>query len=84
LDRLLGMGELDLGNKKADNDFTLGKGELALGNVSETNDFNLALDRLGLDRDKLLFDMENGDISQLLEVLRMLTGGAEISAGGFI
>jgi hypothetical protein len=84
LDRLLGMGELDLGNKKADNDFTLGKGELALGNVSETNDFNLALDRLGLDRDKLLFDMENGDISQLLEVLRMLTGGAETSAGGFI
>lgn len=82
-DRDLGYGNLALGNKRADNDFTLGQGDLALGNQNSVNSYNLGLGNLGIDRDRLLYEMESGDIDQLMAILQMIMSGAQVGAGGF-
>jgi hypothetical protein len=48
LQRDLGMGQLALGNKQADQGFTLGQGNLALGQTQAANAYNLGLGNLDL------------------------------------
>lgn len=67
---------------RAKNDFTLGQGNLALGNSRNTNDYNLGLANYGLNRDQALWQMDNGDTDQLIELIKTLMGGADISSGG--
>lgn len=66
----------------AQNSFTLGSGRLALDNNTATNAYNLDLGRFGLDRDKYLNDSGNNDLSQLMDILKTLSGGVNTSAGG--
>lgn len=77
LDRELGLGRLDL-------DRMLGTGGLALQNLGLANDYNINLGRLGLDRDRLQYEIENGNIDQLIQLITQLLAGANSSAGGYI
>jgi hypothetical protein len=65
------------------NQFTLGQGRLALDNSLGQQGYNLDLARFGLDRDRTLWDMENGSIDQFIAMLQMLMNGAQTSAGGY-
>lgn len=76
-ERDLGFGNLDLNRM-------LGSGRLAIDNMGSVNDYNLGLGRLQLDRDKLINDIENGDIDRLLQLIEQLMAGSQISAGGYI
>lgn len=73
-----------LGYFRANNDFTLGQGNLALQNSIASNNYNLGLGNFGLDRDRLMHDIESGNIDHMIELLRLYLGGAEIGAGGHI
>jgi hypothetical protein len=63
-------GQLALGNKTADNNFTLGQGNLALGNSAFLAGNALDNARLGFDQDKWLWEQDNWSIEKLIEVLK--------------
>lgn len=44
----------------------------------------LGMGRLGLDQDALMAQLSQGRTSQLMQILQMLQGGAQQSAGGFV
>lgn len=69
---------------RAQNDFTLGQGRLALDNADSANRYNLDLGRFGLDRDKTLWDMENGGIDQFILLLQQLMQGAGQAGRGHV
>lgn len=82
----LGFGNLAARNKEADqsyglgmtragNDFTLGQGGLALGNINSQNQNNQFYD-------SLQHAIESGNTDQLLELIKIMMGGADTSAGG--
>lgn len=77
LDRELGLGRLDL-------DRMLGSGRLALDNMNSVNGYNLDLGRFGLDRDRLQYEIENGNVDQLIQLIQQLLMGAGASAGGYV
>lgn len=60
----------------------LGLGNLALGNMQAQNSYNLGLGSQGLDRDRLLYDIEHGDTQSLIDLIAQLYQGAGTSAGG--
>jgi hypothetical protein len=76
-DDRLGQGRLGL-------DSMLGRGNLALGNMRATNDYNLGLGQQGLDRDRLLLDVDQGDMDNYIKILELLLSGAGVGAGGYI
>jgi hypothetical protein len=76
-DRGLGYGRLDL-------DRMLGTGDLALRNTGMANQYNLDLGRLGLDRDRLLAEIENGNIDQLIQLIQQYLQGSANSSGGYV
>jgi hypothetical protein len=65
----LGMGQLGLGNRQADQSFALGQGNLALGNTQASNQFNLGMGQLGLgamQANQNFFNTQRGlDLSQM-------------------
>ncbi len=71
-----------LGYLRANNDFSLGQGGLALGNMKAQNEYNLGLGNFGLNRDVAKYNMERGDVDQMLQLLQLLLGGANTSSGG--
>lgn len=82
----LGFGNLDARNREADmnyglgmfnanNNFTLGQGNLALGNVNSQNQNNQFYDALQ-------HSIESGNTDQLIELIKIMMGGADTSAGG--
>lgn len=79
----LGLGQLDLGRGRLGLDERLGMGNLALGNLRAGQDYNLGMGRLGLDRDALMYNLQNTDIDRLLEIARILMGGSGTAAGGY-
>lgn len=80
----LGSGQLDLGNRNADIDEKLGLGNLALGNMNGQNSYNLGLAGFGLDRDRLAYDMENGDIDRLLAIIEQWNRGNTTASNGSV
>ena len=68
---------------RASTERTLGTGNLALGNMNAENTYNLGVGRLGLDRDRLLYDISQGDTQSLIDLINQLTNAAGISAGGY-
>lgn len=83
LDNMVNMFRAQTERTRAGNDFTLGQGQLAIGNMSAVNDYNLGLGRLGLDRDRLLAEIDNMDLNQIITLLEQLYNGAQTSAGGY-
>lgn len=83
-DMTLGQGNLALGNRNAGINERLGLGGLALGGVNASNSYNLGLGRLGLDRDTLMNTIKQGDMGSLINLLQILLGGANTSAGGHV
>jgi hypothetical protein len=84
VDQFRAQTERDLGHGKLALDDKLGSGNLALGNMRAVNDYNMGLANYGLGRDRLLYDMEQGDLGAMLQILQMYMGGAQGSAGGFV
>lgn len=83
LDDKLGTGNLALGNRNASINEMLGKGQLALGNLNAQNNYNLGLGNLGLNRDQLMWQMQNGDTDSLIRLLQLYMGGANNTQGGY-
>jgi hypothetical protein len=83
-DDALGWGGLALGNKKADQDYSIGNRQVDLGYFNGGNSFALGQGQLGLGRDSLAFDMEQGQFGNYMDILKLLVPGAGISADGFI
>jgi hypothetical protein len=69
---------------RAQSDHTLGLGGLAIDNMNGQNVYNLGLGRLGLDRDRLLSDMEDADLGRLIEIMNILLGGANTASRGHV
>lgn len=82
LDRELGRGNLALGNRNASINERLGLGQLALGNLNAQNQYNLGLGGLGLDRDRLQWQIQNGDTDSLIRLLQLYLNGAQSTTGG--
>lgn len=87
-DDSLGHRQLDiqdkLGSGRLDLDKMLGQGNLALGNMNGQNNYNLGLGQQGLERDRLLHDIQNGDQTALLKLIELMQQGAGQSAGGYV
>lgn len=73
-----------LGYLRANNDFSLGQGDLALGNFRAQNDYNLGLGQFGLDRDRLLADIDSSDMDRMVQILQLLLSGAGQSGRGHV
>jgi hypothetical protein len=73
----LGLGGLDLNR-------TLGLGNLAVANTKNTNDYNLGVANYGLNRDQLVYALQNGDIDRVIAILNGQGNGAQISANGMV
>lgn len=69
---------------KANNDRDLGMGNLALGNMNGQNAYNLGLANYGLNRDKTMWDMDNGNMNQMIQLLDILNNGAGTASRGRI
>jgi hypothetical protein len=76
------MFNAQTGRQDSNNRFTLGQGDLALGNFRAQSDYNLGLGNFGLDRDRLMYDMEQGDTDAMMKILELLLSGANTSANG--
>jgi hypothetical protein len=63
---------------------TLGLGNLAVQNDRNQNDYSLGMGGLGLDRDRLGWDIQSGGTDQLLTLLQLMMSGANTSADGYI
>lgn len=83
-ERSLGEGQLGLGWGRLGSDHTLGLGNLALGNLNAVNNYNLGMANYGLGRDRLGFDMDQGDMDNWLRIIDARLRGADISSGGYI
>lgn len=75
--------DLGLARDRLALDEALGIGDLGLRNSGQTNAYNLDLARFGLDRDKTLFDMENGGIDQLMQLLGLFGSGINTASDGY-
>lgn len=82
--RMLGMGNLALGNRNAGINERLGMGGLALGNAQNQTNYTLGMGRLGLDRDTLMQTIRSGNSDDLIRLLQLLMQGAGTTSGGHI
>lgn len=78
------MGNLALGEGRLNLDTMLGSGNLALDNLHEIDTNNINVADFGLRRDLGLAGVQNTNIEQILELIRIMSGTAGQSAGGAV
>lgn len=76
-DDSLGRGRLKLDTELGRGNLALGRGQLALGHKNSNQQYNLGTAGLGLDRDRLAWDMSSGNTDQLIKLLQSYMGGAQ-------
>lgn len=69
-------GRLGLGYGQLDLDRMLGSGRLGLENLDVVNRYNLGLGDLGLRRDLGMYGAQNDQMSQMLEIIRLMNPAA--------
>lgn len=74
----------DIDSERNRIDEMLGGRGLDLQGRGQELDWNKFAANFGLDREKLMFDMENNDIGSIIQLLQQLYGGAGIGQGGYI
>ncbi len=83
-DNQLGQGQLALGNKNADQNYSLGLGDLALGNTKAGNDYNLGTGNLQLGYDTLNSNNDNTTLQDLIDLISKRSGVTTDANNGYV